>query len=52
MLKTKWKTGSSPADAASSKSKAGEAAKAGQVRNFKIVAIDAAAKRVTLELVS
>jgi small subunit ribosomal protein S1 len=52
MLKTKWKTGSSPADAAASKSKASEAAKAGQVRNFKIVAIDAGAKRVTLELVN
>ena len=52
MLKTKWKTGSTPADAAASKSKASEAAKAGQVRNFKIVAIDAGAKRVTLELVN
>jgi small subunit ribosomal protein S1 len=52
MLKTKWKTGSSPAETAASKAKASEAAKAGQVRNFKIVAIDTGAKRVTLELVN
>jgi small subunit ribosomal protein S1 len=54
MLKTKWKTGSSPASAAASKIETGgaEQAKAGQVRNFRITQIDAAAKRIVLELVS
>ena len=50
MLKTKWKTGSSAADA-SSKSKASEAPAAGQVRNFRITQIDAAAKQIEIELI-
>ena len=52
MLKTKWKTGS--ADPAPSKAgkPANEPAKAGQVRNFRITQIDAADKRIALELVS
>jgi small subunit ribosomal protein S1 len=53
MLKTKWKTGSTATDAASSKSKAKavETASPGQVRSFRISAIDSAAKRISLELV-
>jgi small subunit ribosomal protein S1 len=49
MLKNKWKTGS---DAASTKANSGaeEAVKAGQVRNFRIVRIDQAAKRIEIEL--
>ncbi|WP_263350453.1 S1 RNA-binding domain-containing protein [Acidicapsa acidisoli] len=53
MLKTKWKTGSSPTDAASpkAKSKTVEPAGPGQVRSFRISQIDSAAKRISLELV-
>jgi small subunit ribosomal protein S1 len=53
MLKTKWKTGSSANDSASSKTKAKalEPASAGQVRSFRISAIDAESKRISLELV-
>jgi len=53
MLKTKWKTGSNTVDAASSKAKAKqlEPASAGQVRSFRISAIDTESKRVSLELV-
>jgi len=53
MLKTKWKTGSSTGDTASSKSrtKAPESAVPGQVRSFRISEIDLAAKRINLELV-
>ena len=53
MLKTKWKTGSTATDSASSKSKAKavETASPGQVRSFRISAIDSAAKRISLELV-
>ena len=51
MLKTKWKTG---ADAGSAKAKASgqEAAKAGQVRNFRITKIDSGAKTIGIELIS
>jgi small subunit ribosomal protein S1 len=48
MLKTRWKTGSS--EAAGVKP-AAEAVKAGQVRSFRITALDAAAKSVHLELI-
>ena len=50
MLKNKWKTGAPAVGAASSKAKA-EPVSAGQVRSFRISAIDSAAKRVSLELV-
>jgi small subunit ribosomal protein S1 len=52
MLKTKWKTGSSAVDAASTKAKARdlEPASAGQVRSFRISAIDTESKRISLEL--
>ncbi len=50
MLKTKWKTGSSTVDAASTKAKDLEPASAGQVRSFRISAIDTESKRITLEL--
>jgi len=46
MLKTKWKTGSAAGVAA----KANEP-EAGQVRNFRIAQLDAAAKKIGLELV-
>ena len=50
MLKTKWKTGSSPADSSPMKSKAAaEPPKAGQVRNFRIVQLDSATKQISLE---
>jgi small subunit ribosomal protein S1 len=53
MLKSKWKTGSSAADPASSKSKTSkiEPASPGQVRSFRISHMDSAAKRISLELV-
>jgi small subunit ribosomal protein S1 len=51
MLKTKWKTGSD-SQAAKSKTVAPEAPKPGQVRNFRIVELDASTKHVGLELVS
>jgi small subunit ribosomal protein S1 len=53
MLKTKWKTGSSAADASSSQSKTGsiESASPGQIRKFRISQIDSASKRISLELV-
>jgi small subunit ribosomal protein S1 len=47
MLKTKWKTG---APAPSAKTAGPEEVKAGQVRNFRIAALDVAAKRVDLEM--
>ncbi len=49
MLKNKWKTGA--ADPSTSGPKSNEEAKAGQIRNFRITHIDAASKRVELELV-
>jgi small subunit ribosomal protein S1 len=53
MLKTKWKTGSSAVDSTSSKSNARKfgPAGAGQVRSFRISAMDAESKRISLELV-
>jgi len=45
MLKTKWKTGASAATAAKPEEPA-----AGQVRGFRIAALDAAAKQIDLEL--
>ena len=44
MLAQKWKSGGGPAAAAT------EAPKTGQVRSFKIVALDPAQKRVEVEL--
>ena len=50
MLKNKWKTGSASTDSpAKSKSAQGEIT-AGQVRSFRITAIDPAAKQVAIEL--
>jgi small subunit ribosomal protein S1 len=53
MLKSKWKTGSHTAATGSSKLKAKgiEPAGAGQVRSFRISEIDAATKRISLELI-
>jgi len=47
MLKSKWKTGESPATA---KAKVSEAAQVGQVRSFRIVTLDVEAKTFGLEL--
>jgi len=43
MLAQKWKSGGGVADS-------GEAVRAGQIRSFKIVQIDAEKKRIDLEL--
>jgi len=51
MLKTKWKTGSADTTSKAS-APAQEPAKPGQIRNFRISQIDAAEKRIALELVS
>jgi small subunit ribosomal protein S1 len=51
MLKSKWKTGSNAAAAASSKAKGLEPVGTGQVRSFRISEIDAATKRISLELI-
>jgi small subunit ribosomal protein S1 len=53
MLKTKWKTGSSAVDSVSSTpiAKKFEPASAGQVRSFRISAMDIESKRISLELV-
>jgi small subunit ribosomal protein S1 len=51
MLKTKWKTGSATgADGA--RAKKTEVAAAGQVRNFRITQLDAAAKQIAIELIA
>jgi small subunit ribosomal protein S1 len=49
MLKSKWKTGDSPA-ASSSKAKESEPVKPGQVRSFRIGTLDSEAKRIELVL--
>jgi small subunit ribosomal protein S1 len=49
MLKTKWKTGSSAVESKSN-AKGLEPASAGQVRSFRIFAIDTESKRISLEL--
>jgi small subunit ribosomal protein S1 len=51
MLKNKWKTGSADTTSKAS-APAQEPAKPGQIRNFRISQIDAAEKRIALELVS
>jgi len=51
MLKTKWKTGSAAGESSKAKSNSLEAATAGQVRSFRVSAIDAGAKKISLELV-
>jgi small subunit ribosomal protein S1 len=53
MLKTKWKTGSASGGSGSSKPKTKglEPASPGQVRSFRISEMDAAAKRIVLDLV-
>jgi small subunit ribosomal protein S1 len=45
MLQAKWKTGSSPAAASKP-----EPARAGQIRSFRITSLDAAAKKIEVEL--
>jgi len=51
MLKTKWKTGSAAGESSKAKSNSLEAATAGQVRSFRVSAIDVGAKKISLELV-
>jgi small subunit ribosomal protein S1 len=45
MLQAKWKTGSSPSGPSKQ-----EPARAGQIRSFRITALDAAAKKIEVEL--
>jgi len=51
MLKTKWKTGAAASESSKGKSNVAEPVSAGQVRSFRIAEIDAAAKKINLELV-
>ena len=46
MLQARWKSGTSPNEANAKK----EAARAGQIRSFRIARLDAAAKKIELEL--
>jgi small subunit ribosomal protein S1 len=51
LLKDKWKTGAAPKAATAGKARAAaDVPTAGQVRNFRIVAMDAGGKRVDVEL--
>jgi small subunit ribosomal protein S1 len=50
LLKDKWKTGAAPKAAKSDTRAGADAPAAGQVRNFRIVAMDASGKRVDVEL--
>ena len=50
MLKSKWKTGSTPASTRTETAKS-EIAKAGQVRSFRITQLDAANKHIDVELI-
>ncbi len=50
MLAAKWKSGPAPQAASESKSGGKEALRAGQVRSFKIVKLDAEKKRIDVEL--
>ena len=50
MLKTKWKTGSTSSESSKAKSSTLEPASQGQVRSFRISAIDAGSKKISLEL--
>jgi small subunit ribosomal protein S1 len=51
MLKTKWKTGTD-AGLAKAKNSSSEAAKAGQVRNFRITKIDTGSKTIAIEFIN
>jgi small subunit ribosomal protein S1 len=48
MLKSKWKSGDSPATAKTSASKNSNPVRAGQVRSFRITSIDASSKTIEL----